>query len=141
MSICSIASSIGHVSAGDRLLERIQVHHHQLERHDALLGDRGHVVGAVAAAEDAAVDLGVERLDPAVHHLGKAGVGGDLADGDAGLFEMPPGPAAGVDFDAGGRQVLGQTRSGPILSLTLTRARSILGDRSLMRLAFHENSR
>ena len=39
--------------------------------------------GIVVAAEDAAVDLGMERLQPAVHHFRKAGVLGDVADGDA----------------------------------------------------------
>ena len=102
-----------HARLGDRLLERIQVHHHQLERHDALLGDGGHVGRVVAAAEDAAVDFGVQRLDPAVHHLGKAGVGGHLAHGDAGLFQVSPGAAAGEDFHAGRRQGPGRTRSGP----------------------------
>ena len=30
----------GHVRPGDRRLERIEIHHHQLERHDAVLGER-----------------------------------------------------------------------------------------------------
>ena len=34
---------------------------------------RRHVVGAVAAGEDAAVDRRVQRLDAAVHDFGKAG--------------------------------------------------------------------
>ncbi len=89
---------------------------------------RGHVVGAVAAAEDAAVDLGVQRLDPAVHHFGKAGVGGDLADRDAGLL---PGaaaypPLAKISTPAATSPWANSVR--PVLSLTLTRARSILGD-------------
>jgi hypothetical protein len=31
------------------------------------------MLGIVAHREQAAVDLGVQRLDPPVHHLGKAG--------------------------------------------------------------------
>src|ERR1044072_4759232 len=37
-----------HSLARDRLCERIQVHHHQLEWHDTLLGDGGHIPLAVA---------------------------------------------------------------------------------------------
>ena len=37
------------------------------------------VLGVAADGEQAAVHLGVQRLQPAVHHLGKAGVLGDVA--------------------------------------------------------------
>ena len=131
MSICSIASSTRHAAAGDRLCERIQIHDHQLERHDALLGDGGHVVGPVAAAEDAAVDLRVERLDPAVHHLGKAGVGGHLADRDAGLFEMPPRAAAGEDFDARRHQPPGELDQARLVADADERSFNFGDDRSL----------
>ena len=69
--------------------------------------------GPVAAGEDAAVDLGVQRLEPAVHHLGKAGVGGHVADRDAGLFEVPPRAAAGEEFDARRPPARGRTRPVP----------------------------
>ena len=72
-----------HARPGDRGLERIQIDHHQLEGEDAVLGQGLHVVGIIVPAEDAAVDLGVQRLEPAVHHLGKAGIVGDVADRNA----------------------------------------------------------
>ena len=91
-------------------------------------GDGGHVVGAVAAAEDAAVDFGVEGFDPAVHHFGEAGVGGHLADGDAGLLQMLAGSRRWrkISTPAATRPWANSVR--PVLSLTLIRARSILGE-------------
>ena len=50
----------------------------------------------MAAREDAAVDLGVQRLDAAVHHLGKAGDVRDVDDRQAGIGEGL-GRAAGRD--------------------------------------------
>jgi hypothetical protein len=41
-----------------------------------------HVIGLVAPREDAAVDLGMQGLHAAFHHLGKAGVLRDLGDDD-----------------------------------------------------------
>ena len=67
-----------------------------------------HVLGIVVAAEDAAVDLGMERLQPAVHHLGEAGVLGDVADGDALALQVLAGAAGAEDFHAGGGQAAGE---------------------------------
>src|SRR5215212_639165 len=60
------------IRIGHRLLERVQVHDYQFEGHNTLLRDCRYVIGAVAAAEDAAVDFWVEGLNPAIHHLGEA---------------------------------------------------------------------
>jgi hypothetical protein len=59
------------VILGDGLLERVQVDHQQVDRRDAVLGQRCHVLGQVAAGQDAAVHLRVQRLHAAVEHLGK----------------------------------------------------------------------
>ena len=59
-------------------------------------GDRREVVGPVTPGEDAAVDGRVQRLDPAVHHLGKAGDVGDVDDRQPGVGEGLGG-AAGRD--------------------------------------------
>ena len=76
----------------------------------------------VATTEKPAVHLGMQCLDPAIHHLGKAGVVGHIADGDAGLFQVPPGAAGAEDLDAaGGQRRAKSTR--PVLSLTLIKAR------------------
>jgi hypothetical protein len=54
------------------LHERIEVDDHDIDRLDAEAGEYLEVVGMVAAREDAAVDRGMERLHPALHHLGNA---------------------------------------------------------------------
>jgi hypothetical protein len=46
---------------------------------------RGEVVGLVAPAEQAAVDLRVQRLHAALHHFGEPGVLADLGDRQPGL--------------------------------------------------------
>ena len=66
------------------------------------------VAGDVAAGEDAGVDGGVERLDPAVEHLGEPG---DVADGaglDAVLGEMAAGAVGGDQVHAGVAQAAGE---------------------------------
>ena len=85
MSICSTSSSNGVSGFLAAALERIEIDHDQVDRLDALRGDRGEVVGPMAPGEDAAVDLGMEGLDPAVHHLGKAGHVRHIGDGQAGV--------------------------------------------------------
>ena len=89
-------------------LERIEIHHDQLEGEDAVLGQRLHVLGIVVAAEDAAVDLRMEGFQPAVHHFGEAGVLGDVADGDALALQVFSGSAGAEDFHAGGDQSAGE---------------------------------
>jgi hypothetical protein len=49
-------------------------------RLDAVLRRRGEVVGLVAPAEQAAVDLRVQRLHAPFHHFGEARVLADLGD-------------------------------------------------------------
>ncbi len=55
------------------LLKGIEVDHKQVDRADRMGLHRRHVLGIVAHSQQAAVNQRVERLDPAVHHLGKAG--------------------------------------------------------------------
>ena len=55
------------------ILERIEVHHDEVDRFDAELLDGPHVVRHPAVGQDAAVDRGVEGLDPSVHDLREAG--------------------------------------------------------------------
>ena len=74
-----------------RSRERIEIDDQQVDRLDAV---RRHdrVVDA-AAAEQAAVHLRMQRLDAAVHDLGKAGVAGDLGDRHAAALEQRGGAA------------------------------------------------
>ena len=53
------------------------------------LAQRLPVCGPPAIGEDPAVDRGMERLDPAVEHLGEAGHGGHVGDRKAGLAKGP----------------------------------------------------
>ncbi len=85
---------------GDGLLERIQVHHQQVDGRDAVLGQRRHVFGQVAAGQDAAVHLRVQGLDAAVEHFREAGVVGHFRHGQAGLGEQLGGAAGGEELDA-----------------------------------------
>ena len=63
----------------DRLLERIEVDDDEIDRRDAVRARAlRRCAGEVAAREDAAVHFRVQRLHPAVEHLGKAGVVGRL---------------------------------------------------------------
>ena len=73
MSMFSIASSNGTPALGDRRLKGIEIHRHQIDRHDAALAERGQVLGQVPPGEQRAVDGRVQRLDPAVEQLGEAG--------------------------------------------------------------------
>ena len=60
------------VGARHRRRERVEVHHQQVDRRDAVLG-HDRLVGA-APSEQAAVNLRMQRLDAPVHDLREAGV-------------------------------------------------------------------
>ena len=69
------------------LLKRVQVHDHEIERRDAVLSERSHVLRLPLVREDAGMDPGMQRLHSALEHLGKAGDLGDRCDGDPGFLE------------------------------------------------------
>ena len=73
--------------------ERIEVHDDEIDRLDAVLLHDG-VVDA-APAEQAAMDLRVQRLDAPVHDLGKAGDGRHVGDRDALRTQQRRGAAGG----------------------------------------------
>lgn len=85
---------------GDRLLERVEVHHDQVEGLDAELGELLAVGVETEVGEDAGVDAGVQRLDAAVQALGEAGELLDLGDRYSGGGDLPGGGAGGDEFDA-----------------------------------------
>ena len=82
----------------DRLLEGIEVHRHQVDGGDGVLGHR--LVVETAPPEQAPVHLGVQRLQAAVHQLRKAGVVGDVHHRDTVLAEHPRRAARREDLEA-----------------------------------------
>ena len=91
-------------AAHHRAEERIEIDDDEIDRRDAMLLHRGDMLGIVADAEQAAVDLRVKRLHPAVHHLGEAGEVGDVAHRSAGLAQLGGSSAGRDDLDAVPRQ-------------------------------------
>src|SRR5215211_5074987 len=85
--------------ASDGLFERIEVDADEVYRADILLDELLYVVGVCEVGEDAAVDLGVQRLDPPAEYLRRARHLGDGNDLDAGLRERPRGPSGRDDLE------------------------------------------
>src|SRR5215212_1621724 len=86
-------------AAGDGLFEWIEVDTDQVYRADILLEELLHVVGVSEVGEDAAVDLGVQRLDPPAEYLWRARHLGDGDDLDSGLRERPHCPPGRYDLE------------------------------------------
>ena len=100
---------------GDGGLEGIEVDDDHVDHLDAVRLGVAHVRLEVPAAEQAAVDLGVQGLDAAVHHLGKAGELVDHGDRDAGLLQNAGSAAGRDDLDA----ELVHQRAGEVLAASL----------------------
>ena len=62
----------------------------------------------IAAAEKAAMDLRMQRLDPPIHHFREAGMLGDLFDRKSGLPQHLGGAAGREQFHVVAGQTLGQ---------------------------------
>ena len=108
MSICSMRSSNATSALRGGLHERVEVHDDEIDQADAVRAGGLEVLGVAATGEDAAVHQRVQRLDAAVHHLGKAGDVGDVGDGQAGLGQRSGGAAGGDQFEAARSQAGGQ---------------------------------
>ena len=92
----------------DGRLERIEVDHQQIDRRDAVRLHRLGMFLVVADREQAAMHLGMQRLDPAVHHFGKAGEVGDVVYLQPCRGDRLGGAAGGDEFDAVASQRLGE---------------------------------
>src|SRR4029450_10201152 len=79
--------------------ERVEVDHHQVDRTDIVRLHRGDVLGIVADGEQAAMDLWVERLDPTVHYLRKAGNFANFTDLVTKFAKFGGGTTRRYDFD------------------------------------------
>ena len=90
------------------LEERVEIDDDEVDRSDAVLLHRRRMLGIVAHAEQAAVDLRVKRLHPPVHHLGKAGEVGNVAHLGAELAQLRGGAAGRDDLDIVPREAGGE---------------------------------
>jgi hypothetical protein len=102
-------------------LKGVEVDDHHIDGLDAVGGDGGFVLLVAANVEQAAVDLGVQGLDAAVEHLGKAGQVADVLDGQAGLAQRARRSAGGDQFDAKAASAWANSTR-PVLSVTLSNA-------------------
>ena len=68
MSISSTSAS-NVVSGFAASVERIQVHDDDIDEAETVTGERGQIVGTVAAGENAAMNGWMQRLHAAVHHF------------------------------------------------------------------------
>ena len=89
---------------GHGLLERIQVHHDQIDGRDAVLFQGLHVFRKIAPRQDPAMHLRMQRLDAAVQHFREAGVIGDFGHLHAIVGQHLGGAAGRKNFDAQRRQ-------------------------------------
>ena len=96
----SIDLLLARVAARDGLLERVEVHAHEVDLLDLLLGRRAQVLVVVAPREQAGVQPRMQRLHATVHDLGEAGEVLDRAHRDAGAGELARGAAGRDDLDA-----------------------------------------
>ena len=95
---------LDHVGEGlagrDRLAERVEVHHHEVDGRDVAGLHVGLVGGEAAPVEDAAVDARVEGLHAAAQDLGGGGVLAHRDDPEPGVGEGLLGPPGGEQVDA-----------------------------------------
>ena len=90
----------GRGTGGDRLGERVEVGHQQVERRDPELAELFDVLGTAGVGEQPGVHRGVQRLDPAVEALGEAGELLDGRDGHSRVGDPLRGGPGGHDLDA-----------------------------------------
>ena len=84
--------------------ERVQVAHHQVDGRNAVLVERRQVRRLRPVRQDPAVDARVQRLHPAVEHLGAAGDVLHRQHRHAGLRQRRGSPAARHDLPPEARQ-------------------------------------
>ena len=86
--------------AAQGVLERVEIDDQQIDRRDAV-GDHRRLMGGLAAnRQQAAMDARMQRLQPAVHHLGKSGQIGDVDDLEAAFRQRRGGAAGRHQLDA-----------------------------------------
>ena len=91
---------LGHARLRHRLLERVEVAHHEVDLRQLVLGERRHVLRLVPLRQQPGVDGRVERLHPAVEDLGEAGQLGHVLHRQPGVGQGLAGAAGGDQLDA-----------------------------------------
>ena len=99
---------LGGAAARRGLLERVEVHAHEVDELDPVLLGGDHVGRVVAAGEQAGVELRVQRLDAAVHDLREAGEVVDRADREARGRQRLGRPAGRDELDVERGEALGE---------------------------------
>ena len=89
-------------------LERIEIDDQKVDRGDVVGDHRGLMRRIGADREQSAVDAGMQRLDPPVHHFGKSGDLRDVDHRQPGVAERRRRPACGQEFDVPTRQRFGE---------------------------------
>ena len=89
---------------GDRLCEGVKVDHDEIDRANSVFVHSGAMRVVIAYGEEAAMHLGMERLHPPVHHLGKAGQFRNVDDGQACVAQGLGGAAGGHQLDVASRK-------------------------------------
>ena len=95
-------------AARDRVLERIEVDDHHIDRTYPVRLQGFSVRGIAANREQSAVHRRMQGLDAAVHHLGKAGQLGNVDDREPRLAQRLARAAGGDEFDAVARESAGE---------------------------------
>src|SRR5262249_4370176 len=83
---------------------RIEADDEEIDRLDAVRAHGGGVIRVVTDGEQAAMDLGMQRLHPAVHHFGEAGHLGDIERANAGVRQRLAGASSRDELDSRRRQ-------------------------------------
>jgi hypothetical protein len=91
---------VGNVAARRQAHEGVQVDDQEVDRLDAVLGQRRRVVRHVATRQEGPVHVGVQRLDPPAEHLGDARDVLHLAHGQAVLLQEGGGAGRGDELHA-----------------------------------------
>ena len=128
----SMTSASVDAARGRRALERIEVHAHEVDRLDVVLLERLGVLGRVAHREQARVELGVQRLDAAVHDLGEARVVVDRADLEAGVGQLAGGAARRHELDPELGQPAGEVHDARLVGHGEERAADLHGSGGLL---------
>ncbi|MNQ50453.1 hypothetical protein D3C85_643980 [compost metagenome] len=126
------ATGLGHGGG-----ERVQVDRDQVDRGDAVLGH--HRAVEIATAEDAAVDLRMQGLHPAVHHFREAGVVGHFDRGHAVFAQQLEGAAGGEDLDAEGGEFAGEVDDAGLVGHADQRAADGEAGGLVGHLGFHQD--